>query len=110
MTKVAHHSHHVILDVAKIQTNVSARGDAILLIAAFSKTFDDIGLPAEKAHQGHHFLTAEPNLAQKLGEIITSSNKDLVFDRISFNLDFVDWWSKGINNVVTNLVVNDEYK
>src|SRR6266536_3305347 len=96
-----HHSDNVILDVAKIKSNVHARGDFIVVVASLGKSFEDVRLAAQKLHQTHDVLADHANLAQKSLHVVIASNEDLVFNQIGFNLNLGDDGCECVDNVIT---------
>lgn len=56
VTQIRHHGDDVVLHVAKIDSDVATRSHAVFCVAAFGKSFDDVGFAAEKAHERHDLL------------------------------------------------------
>ena len=106
MAKVGHHSHDVVLDVAKIEADFAARCDGVGFVAAFSEAFDDVCFSAEQTHERHDFFAALANLAEDRGVVVWAGDEDLVFDGVGFELDGADGRTEGVDYVVDHGVAD----
>lgn len=98
--EVAHHRDHVILNIAKIESDFAARGDGVLLIASLGEALDHIRLPAQETHQAHDSLTTLADLAEEGSIIVGTCNEDLVLNHFRLLFGVVDDWTKGVHDVV----------
>lgn len=64
VAEVGHHCHDVVLHVAQVEPDLTARRDGVGFVAALGEAFDHVGLAAEQAHKGHDFLAALADLAE----------------------------------------------
>lgn len=99
--QVGHHGDDVILDVTQIQTNVHARGDVVVLVAALCEAAQDVCFAAEELHQGHDGLADVADGAEEVVHVVCAGDEDLVFDVVGFGFDLVDQWGEGVDNVIT---------
>ena len=100
MSKTGHHGDYVILDVAKIKSNVHPRCDFVVCIAALCETSENICLPTQKLHQPHNVFANHANLTQKRVHVVVPGNEDFVLDHIRLMLNACYNWSKRVNNVI----------
>jgi hypothetical protein len=101
MAEVVHHSNDVILNITKIEANVHARSDLVVLIAALGEAPENIGLASEQAHKAHGVLAAVTNLSQELMHVVSSRNEHFILDLIRLVFNLADSRREGIDNVVT---------
>lgn len=106
VAQVRHHRDNVVLDVAQIQSNVSARSDGILLVASFGESLDNIGLATKEAHHVEHALAALANQAEQCNVIVISNDEHLVFDALGLVLSLADDGLEGIDNVIDHGVAD----
>lgn len=102
--QVRHHSHDVVLDIAEVETDVHARGDVVVLVAALGEAAEDIGFAAEELHEGHDGLADVADGAEEIVHVVAAGDKDLVFDVVGFGFDLVDEGGEGVDDVVTGWV------
>lgn len=63
MRKTGHHGDDVVLDITKIHANVHTWCNLVVLVAAFGKALEDVGLAPEDAHQTEGVLAETPDPA-----------------------------------------------
>lgn len=101
MPQVTHHRHHMVLDVAEVESDLRPRRDAVLVIATFREPLDNVRFASEEPHEGIDLFAAFANLSEQRREIVRARDKHLLLDRVGFALDGRDHGSERINNVVT---------
>ena len=99
--QVRHHSDDVVLDVAEVETDVHARGDVVVLVAALCEAAKDVCFAAEELHEGHDGLADVADGAQEVVHVVAAGDEDLVFDVVGFGFDLVDQWCEGVDDVIT---------
>lgn len=57
VAQIRHHRNDVVLDVAKVEANITTRGHRVLFVTALGEALDDIRLATQETHQAHHFLS-----------------------------------------------------
>jgi len=110
MAEIAHHRDNVVLDVAEVKANLSARRDRVLLVATLGEALDHVCLATEQAHEAHHTLAAFTDLPQERGVIVRAGDEDLVFDHLGFAFGVVDDRPKCVDNVVADDVNKVAYQ
>ena len=103
MGQVGHHREHVILDVAKVESDFGSGRDRVLFVASFGEALDHVGFAAEKSHDAHHLATTEANLSQQRVGVIGSSHKHFILDHVRLTFNVVDQGTKGVDNVIAGV-------
>ena len=101
MAKVGHHGDDVVLNITKIQTDVHPRRYTVVLVAALGEALQNICLASQKTQQTHDILAEDTNLSQESVCIIGTSDEYLIFNGIGIQLNPVNDWGEGIDDVVT---------
>lgn len=101
VTEVRHHGDDVILDIAEIETNIHARSDVVVLVAALGEAAKDVCFAAEELHEGHDGLADVADGAQEVVHVVGAGDEDLVFDIVGFGFDLVNQGCEGVDDVIT---------
>ncbi len=101
VSQTGHHGHNMILDIAKIESNVHTRSDLIICVASLRKASQDVCFATEEFHQTHHVLANHSNLPEETMHIIISSDENLILNKIGLLLNLGDNGRKRIDNVIT---------
>ena len=101
VVQIRHHGDNVVLDVAKIETDVAARGDRVLLVAPLGEAFDHVGFATQETHHVEDALAGFADPLEEPGEVVFARNEYLVFDCFRFMFGVTDHRGEGIDNVVT---------
>ncbi len=101
VSQTGHHGDNVILDIAKIESNVHTWSDLIIGVASLRKASQDVCFATKEFHQTHYVLANHSNLPQEAIHIIISSDEDLILNKICLLLNFGDNGRKRIYDVVT---------
>lgn len=91
----------MVLDVAEVETDVHARGDVVVLVAALGEAAEDVCFAAEELHEGHDGLADVADGAQEVVHVVGAGDEDLVFDVVGFGFDLVDQGCEGVDDVIT---------
>lgn len=56
VAQTGHHGNNVILNIAKVKSDIAARCDRVLLVATLGESLYNVGFATQKAHETHNFL------------------------------------------------------
>jgi hypothetical protein len=106
VAQVGHHRNNVILDITKVQADVHARSDLVVLVAPFRESLQNVCFAAEEPHQTHDVLSDVANLAQKLVHVVGTSDENFVLNLVRIALNLAYDRRERINNVVAVSVIS----
>lgn len=90
----------MVLDVAQVEADLAAGGDAVRFVAALGEAFDDVGFSAEEAHEGIVLFAAGTDLLEEVKGVFAAGDEDGVFDCVGFVFDGVDGGREGVDYVI----------